>query len=346
MAHITRMVIVINNPVPDDYDRMKIICGISRYAVAANEVGECGTPHIQAYVALLKDKKQRQAGWKKMLPRANLKFAKGTERENALYVKKGEQTKAEFAAFKDAGPNYGKNLDLIFEHGTMDHKGLDGTLFNCATAIAEGTVTVDEIAKEYPETFVRFHRGMRELEAIGDRKKFRNWRTTAEWVHGFTGVGKSYVWESAYDPEKMFVMKAEDKGWSDGYTGQPIVIIDELRKGQISYAMLLKMIGSGPYWLSNRGRAPTPFLAKHIYITSCYHPRDLYNDLDGDDSIDQLLDRLGGNITHMMGKSKRAVQENIFLRDIIKDALCEEASCSQETGGPQNYGLPKEFNFG
>lgn len=182
---------------------------------------------------------------------------------------------------------------------------------------------------------MRHHRGMYELQAILSKSIFRSWRTTGEWVYGTTGVGKSYEWESNFKSEDMFVIKCEDKGWNDGYTGQPIVIIDELRKGQISFSMILKLLGSGPYWLTNRGRAPTPFLAKHIYITSCYHPRDLYNDLDGDDDIDQLLDRLGGNITHMTGKSKRVLPEKIFLRDINKErnGLCEEEA--RQAGGPE-----------
>lgn len=328
--------VTINNPTDDDYERMKAICSIARYAVAANEVGEeCGTPHIQAYVALTQAAKKRQAGWVKLLPRANLKHVDGTELQCSTYCKKGDQPKAKWEALKQHGPNYGRNLDLIFEHGVIDHRGLDGKMATLAQAIVAGTISARQIAKEYPESYVHHHRGFHELQSIQDETLFRKWRTTGEWVHGHTGVGKSYVWESSYDPTKMFVLKADDKGWQDGYNGQTIVIIDELRKGQIPYAMMLKMLGSGPFWLTNRGRALVPFLATHIYITSCYHPRDLYNDLDGDDSIDQLLDRLFGNITHMTGKSKRPRQEKIFLRDILKNGLCEEASCSNEEGHSQ-----------
>lgn len=339
MAHITRMAITINNPTDEDYQAMTDICQLARYAIAADETcPTTGTPHIQAYVALRKDKKQRQSGWKKMLPRAHLTFSHRTEKYASDYCKKGEQPKDEWDALEEKGPTWGLNLRLIFEHGVLDHRGLDGTTAVLAKAIMEGTVTARQIAKEYPESFVHHARGYNELQAIQDESNFRNWRTTGEWVHGNTGVGKSYVWENAYDPTQMFVLKGDDKGWQDGYSGQPIVIIDELRKGQIPYAMMLKMLGSGPFWLTNRGRAPVPFLAKHIYITSCYHPRDLYNDLDGDDSIDQLLDRLSGNITHMIGKSKRPRQEKIFLRDILKkeDGLCEAQGCSKETSGQEN----------
>lgn len=338
MAHIVRRMVTINNPTDDDYDRLKAICSIARYAVAANEVGEeCGTPHIQAYVALTQAAKKRHAGWKKLLPRADFRDPYGTEKQCAVYCKKGDQPKEEWKAMKETGPNYGRNLDLIFEHGIMDHRGLDGTMVQIAQAISTGAISATQVAKDYPEQYVHHARGFHELQSVIERSKFRSWRTTGEWVHGDTGVGKSYVWENAYDHTKMFVLKGDDKGWQDGYEGQQIVIIDELRKGQIPYAMMLKMLGSGPFWLTNRGRAPVPFLAKHIYITSCYHPKDLYNDLDGDDSIDQLLDRLSGNITHMTGKSKRPRQQKIFLRDILKeDGVCEAQGSSKETSGQEN----------
>lgn len=295
MAHITRMAITINNPTDDDYQQMHDICKIARYAVAADEVGACGTPHIQAYVALKQEKKQRQSGWKKLLPCAHFTFNIRTEKYASDYCKKGEQSKDEWDALEEKGPNWGLNLRLIFEHGELDHRGLDGRTATLAKAIVAGTISAKQIAKEYPESYVHHARGFHELQSVQNERLFRSWPTTGEWVYGDTGVGKSYVWESNYDPKTMFVIKPEDKGWTDGYDGQPIVIIDELRKGHISYAMILKMLDAGPYWLTNRGRSPVPFLAKHIYITSCYHPRDLY---DGEDSIDQLLDRLSGNITH------------------------------------------------
>ena len=334
MGTVVRYMVTINNPTPDDYERMTAMLSIARYAVAANEVGEeCGTPHIQAYIALHQNKKQRQSGWKKLLPRARLDFPNGTELQCAQYCKKGQQPKSEWKAFGIHGPNYGLNLDLVFEHGVIDHRGLDGKMVTLATAIVAGTIDLKQIKKEYPESFVLYHRGYQLLQDEQNKSLFRTWQTTSEWVHGFTGTGKSHRWKSIWDPKTMFRMKSNDRGWSDGYDGQPIIIIDELRKGHIAYSDLLQMLDSGPYDLPNRGKAPVPFLARHVFITSCYHPRDLYNDLDGDDSIDQLIDRLGV-ITHMTGASKRKSAEIIFLEQVQdKYGVCEEEA--NQAGGPE-----------
>jgi hypothetical protein len=337
MAHITRMAITILNPIDDDYQQMRDICQIARYAVAADETcPTTGTPHIQAYVALKQEKKQRQSGWKKLLPRAHLVFNARTELYASNYCKKGEQPKAQWDELEEKGPDWGKNVRMIFEYGVLDHRGLDGRMVTLAHAMVSGTVDLRGIKKEYPESFVMYHRGYEKLQEEANKKIFRTWQTTSEWIHGYTGTGKSHRWKSIWDPNTMFRMKSNDKGWSDGYDGQPIIIIDELRKGHIPYSDLLQMLDSGPYDLPNRGKAPTPFLARHVFITSCYHPRDLYNDLDGDDSIDQLIDRLGV-ITHMTGQSKRKVSEIIFLEQVQERyGVCEAQGSSKETSGQEN----------
>ena len=72
MAHIVRLIVTIMNPTEDEYERMTAMCSIARDAVAANEVCQTTcTPRIQAYVALTRAGKKRQAGWKKLLPRAH-----------------------------------------------------------------------------------------------------------------------------------------------------------------------------------------------------------------------------------------------------------------------------------
>ena len=186
------MCITVNNPTAEDIEAMREISLIARYAIAANEVcSDTGTPHIQAYVALTRNNKKRWAGWKTALPRVHLEVRQGSEKRASDYCKKGEQPKDEWEKFHETGPNFGLNADVWLEVGLVDHRGLDGTLASIAHAMAHGELAVQEVAVEYPETYVRYWRA---LEALEQRLVPGRSADTPKQVHvwvGPTGCGKS-----------------------------------------------------------------------------------------------------------------------------------------------------------
>ena len=193
--------------------------------------------------------------------------------------------------------------------------------------------TNEEILDDTPQLMHQYGRVIDQKRAVMNRKIVRSWHTTCEWAYGPTGTGKTYHWKSIWDAEKMWVYKLNDRGWCDGYRGQPIVIINELRPGDIPYRELLNMIDDIPHWIPNRANEPIPFMAKHIYITSPFRPEDVYCDLSGADKIEQLTDRIA--IRHFTGPSKRKTCKNIFLHDVSKelDGLCEEET--DKAGGSE-----------
>lgn len=81
------------------------------YVIEAHEMGENGVPHIQGYCILKERKRRNQVSLE--LPGAHLEPAKGTPWQNFIYCAKGEQSKAEFDAEKDAGPNWGRNAIFL-----------------------------------------------------------------------------------------------------------------------------------------------------------------------------------------------------------------------------------------
>ena len=232
---------------------------------------------------------------------------------------------------------------IITEYGEEPEQGKRTDLAAWKDKIKAG-MTVDQIADESPDVVHQYGRVFDRLEGIYNRQRVRTWQTTCEWAFGPTGTGKTYAWKSIWDPEQMWVYKLNDRGWCDGYRGQPVVIINELRPGGIPYNELLNMIDEIPHWLPNRGKEPIPFLAKHIYITSSLRPEEVYWDLPCNDMLEQLMDRIV--LREFTGKSKRVRAENIFLADVIKDGKCEKASCFKEADCSQNHGLPKEYKFG
>lgn len=178
------------------------------------------------------------------------------------------------------------------EFGEKKKQGLRTDISVFAENIKNGTYTVNHVLLENPQAYHCFGRTLEAIEAIVNEKKYRNWMTTCEWIYGPTGVGKSHYAYYNWDPEKCYEWKLDEKsGWQDGYRGQEYVVINDFR-GEIPYNNLLKMIDKFPYYTPRRCKAPHPFLAKHIVITSSLPPEKVYKHRDAEDSLEQLLRRI------------------------------------------------------
>lgn len=86
------------------------------YAVAGEEVGASGTPHLQGFIAFSKaitrpSQRLWQSHWTVATHPVNA----------ALYCKKGEQTHEEWTRHKHNGPNYGTHA-VVWESGTPPSK--------------------------------------------------------------------------------------------------------------------------------------------------------------------------------------------------------------------------------
>lgn len=223
----------------------------------------------------------------------NLQVAKGSAGENEDYSEK-EGNRFEKWGVKSLG------------------QGARNDLLSVKEEIMNGSTTVDDIAVDRPELYHQYARTLTKIEDIALRKKFRTEMTTGIWYYGPTAVGKSHIAFEGYSPDTHYLWK-DDKGWQDGYIGQPIIIINDFR-GAITYNDLLQMIDKWPYFVSRRGREPAPFLATKVIITSSLAPHQVYNKRDCEDSIEQLMRRIevinltsrsGSNITPDHFEAKR-----------------------------------------
>lgn len=91
--------------------------------------------------------------------------------------------------------------------------------------------------------------------------------------------------------EEPYNWPLEDREWHDNYRCNRVVIIDDFR-GSLPFNTLLRYLDRYPVSLPVRGRAPRPFMATHIYITSHMHPRDVYSSEKIQEAIEQLLRRI------------------------------------------------------
>lgn len=244
------------------------------YAVGAEIAPTTGRLHMDGYYEMSSQRKKSTElnKWNKMFGKGfgDLDIARGSHGENFDY---SEKEGREFLVFGNPSLGQGSRSDLIV----------------IKDDIVSGRISVDEIVLQDPMTFHQYGRTLQKIEDIALRKRFREWMTLGTWCHGSTGVGKSHLAFTNYNPETHYLWK-NDKGWQDGYTGQPIVIINDFR-GEIPYNDLLQLVDKWPYTLPRRGREPVPFLARHVIITSSLTPQQIYNRRDIEDSIEQLLRR-------------------------------------------------------
>ena len=259
-------VITINNWTQGEYDALA--SESNDYMIIGKEVGENGTPHLQAYI--YKKNKISFVGLKKRNPRAHIDVAKGNAEENQKYCSKEK----DFTEFGEI-PAQGKRTDLD----------------TIAKEITEGTATAESILLTQPTMYHQYGRTLNALEDLRMRKLFRTEMTKCIWYHGKTGTGKSHTAFENYNPEDCYNYNP-DGGWWEGYRQQPIVIINELRGDTLKYRELLLLIDKYPYAVRRRNREPMPFTSKTIIITFALKPEDIYHNLSQHDSLDQLYRRI------------------------------------------------------
>lgn len=256
----------INNYTEDDIAKVQSFdC---RYMVFGKEVGKEGTPHLQGYLYMNNDK-TLSAMKKKFHPTAHLEPQKGTPEQASAYCKKD---------------------GVVFERGDPPKQGCRSDLCGVRDDILSGK-KVDDIALEDPEMYHKYGRTLHKIEDLAMRKKFRTEMTEGVWIYGTTGTGKSEMAFEGFTPESHYHYKYDNSDWQDGYTQQPIVIIDEFR-GQIPMHALLTMVDKHPnHVMKRRGREPLPFISKKVIVTSSMHPRDVFKNLNENDKLEQLLRR-------------------------------------------------------
>lgn len=179
----------------------------------------------------------------------------------------------------------------VLEYGQIK-QGERTDLIKIKNEIINGK-SVDELTIESPMVYHQFGRTLNKLEDIILRKQVRKAMTSGWWFYGETGTGKSMTAFKDFDPDEFYCW-VDDKGWQDGYKGQPIVIIDEFR-GFIPFHDLLAMIDWHPsYKVRRRNREPVNFVSKLVIITSALRPEEIYHNLalQGNDRLDQLYRRI------------------------------------------------------
>jgi len=222
------------------------------YCVIGKEIGKGGTPHLQGYVNLGRKGRKSLSLMKKLLPRAHLEVAKGSDADSEKYCTKED---------KDA-----------FVIGTPQAQGKRNDLSAAIETLKE-TKKIKDVALNHSESFVKYHRGFEALQQVLTADEPRDFKTKLYVLVGKPGTGKSR-WANAM-ADKLGSTYYKPRGeWWDGYEGQDSVIIDDFY-GWLKYDELLKITDRYPYRVPIKG-GYRQFVSKQIFITSNTDPDSWY----------------------------------------------------------------------
>lgn len=265
-------------------------------------VSKDGLPHI--HMVLENSVSMRFSFVKKMYSKASihLEETKGSKKQVLAYIhktppfdEKGERV----VCFSSYGNIEGNKRFVL--------SNLNETLNKIEELVEEGMtpnqIMAEDIRLRKEETLIRkafFAKRYRETPPYREVKVI--------WHLGKSGVGKSYSYielcQVHGDNNVYFFSDYANKGIGgfDGYCGEEILFMDELKRTSLPYEMLL-MIMQG-YRTQIHCRYSNCFaLWTEVHITSIYPPEEIYKSIVNDedrevDTVKQLLRRITTYIYH------------------------------------------------
>lgn len=193
-----------------------------------------------------------------------------------LEARKGSQEQAINYCSKDD-----TRVDGPFEFGTPSIQGKRSDIDQVIKSIKDGK-RIDEIVSLHTSSFIRMSRGIISAYNFLNRQ-VEDREVEVYYLYGQSGCGKTRLAMSG-DRNDTYKLDLFGEGtlWFDGYTGQKILVIDELIN-QIKPAMLLKLLDRYPIQLPIKGGSVHARWTK-VIITSNYEPSLLYSKWCGMDS--------------------------------------------------------------
>lgn len=263
MTKARNFVFTINNYVDEDMDRIRGIGGDEgcKYLCFGIEVGESGTPHLQGYVEF-KNPRAFTAVCK--LLKGHVELRKGTAKQASDYCKKDGKFE-EFGVMSN--PN-GKRKDYdAIKEGVIEGKGIKDMLLD--------GVIGDTFTLSFAERISKY------LEPS------RDWECKIIWLYGETGTGKS-KWAKEYVKEKSYWKANRSDKWWDGYDGQDIVWIDDLRGDWCKFHDMLTYADMYEVKVEVKG-GYRQLRCNEIIVTCPYRPEDVWKNQE---DMKQLIRRI------------------------------------------------------
>lgn len=261
---------------------------------------ETSREHIQGYVEFKVPCRIPHAKVQLRDTTAHLEKRKGTRQQAVDYCKK-EDTRIE-------GP---------YEYGNKNNRqGARNDLHHICEMV-KTSLNVKDVADEYPELFVKYHKGLREL--VNMYVVPRTWKTRVIILWGPPNTGKTrYCFR--YDPDAYFLQRGNGNNlWFDGYNGQGTVIIDDFYN-TIKYDTMLRLCDRYPCRVEIKG-GTVEFVPNTIFITTNLHPSDIYKEIEERDAfwrrVSFIFHMESENICYLSDRYGNRSGENIPTNGIL-----------------------------
>lgn len=131
----------------------------------------------------------------------------------------------------------------------------------------------------------------KEQYKMGEKPQLRK-HLLVKWYYGATGTGKSrQALEEGIDD---YWISGETLKWFDGYTGQKVAILDDIRADSCSWGFLLRLLDIYPVRVQTKG-GHADWKPEIIIVTCPTVPEELFKNHQTDqvwDKIDQLKRRI------------------------------------------------------
>lgn len=264
----------------------------AKYLIVAKETGASGTRHLQGYVEY-EDACSLKSAITRLKP-AHVEVRKGTPDQASKYCKKGEQSHEEWSSKGSSGDNFGRNVDIVVEKGSLGPgQGKRSDLDLVVEAIGDGK-SVAEVASLFPTTFIKFHKGIKALAMT--RMTHRTERPTIEWRWGLSGRGKTWHVIHKHGRENVYIKDATK--WWDGYRQQEVILIDDF-DGSWPFRNFLRLLDENQY----EGEVKCDYIpvnSPFIYVTCEFPPSHFWSGT----ALEQMETRLT-TIVEVTGKNRR-----------------------------------------
>lgn len=214
------------------------------------------------------------------------------------------------------------------EYGDM---GVQGTrtdldpLYEISTAVAKGTMSIEEAIEQNPQVVVKHHRGLAFVADYASIKKsatFRHIHTRVIW--GDPGTGKSafvYQW-CATQKLELYKQTCElgngSAPWWDGVTDKHKVILIEDFAGarSMTLTLLLQILDGSQCRVQKKGSFAY-LMHEHVFILSNMNPSEWYP-LESEERSQALTRRIT-SITHYKASQevKKEQQPNVNAEVVV-----------------------------
>jgi len=284
-----------------------------KYCIYSLELGADGTHHFQGYMEL--NGVHRFTALKALpgLERAHFDVRRGSQADNIKYCSKDDET----------------HIDGPWVWGEPARQGARSDLLDVQIKI-DNRVPMKKIAVDHFGSFIRYGRMFKEYRRLTSAE--RRWKTTVWLIIGPSGRGKSNFADSMARALGTTMRVPPKKGsgmYYDDSDGQECMIIEEMNGDKMTPEFFNELADRYPLTIPSHGAAGHQFLAKHLFITTNYHPKFWWKKRNAD-QIYQTMRRI--DIVWKMGFKKTPVYEhtgfqvfgnNINQPIVIPDELFE-----------------------